>query len=64
MIESLSPEEREAVEAQQEKMRKGMADLGHMVTKLAPSKEDPDAVVPQHKVIVALASVVRVLVIV
>jgi hypothetical protein len=56
MLANLSPEEREQVEAQQEKMRKGMADLGHVVTKLAPSKEDPDAVVPQHKVMIALAS--------
>ena len=56
MLDRLSPEEREQVAQQQQRMAKGMADLTHLVTKLKPSESDPDAVVSELSVIVALAT--------
>jgi len=56
MLDELSPEERAQVEAQQQKMKQGMLDLGHLATQLKPSAEDPDAEVSMHKVMLALAS--------
>lgn len=56
MLDSLSPEEREQVEAQQRKMQKGMMDLSHLATELKPSEAEPDAEVSMHKVILALSS--------
>jgi hypothetical protein len=56
MLESLSPEEREQVAAKQKQMQQGMADMSHLVAKLKPSADAPDAPVAQHDVMLALAS--------
>ena len=51
----MSPEERAKVEQQQQRMKQGMEDLGHLTTALKPPAEDPDEPVSQLRLVIALA---------